>query len=137
MWKLLIFLIICWRRRLRLVRYGTCKSPQKKQSFLIVTDCGDLQIEWHTTFTEYGKNEEAISILGDISYSTGELHTQTTTEPGGDRQSITFTDKRGRTVLTRRQNSGGTLINDTYTTYDDKDRPNYILPPGVISLLTN
>lgn len=59
-------------------------------------------------------------------YADGSLHVLKGTDEDGN-TAYTFTDKRGRTVLTRQVN--GSELLDTYHVYDDFDNPCFVLPP--------
>ena len=87
-------------------------------------------IDWHTTYTTYGVNEvgEVFNHNTNNDYPSQFL-TKTTQVDANDNALITFTDKRGRTVLQRRVDKDGNNAADTYTIYDDKDRPTMVLPP--------
>ncbi len=84
---------------------------------------------WYATTYEYGNNTASIS-AGGVSYSAASLNTTTLTDPEGI-QTISFNDKRGRTILSSTKK--GSNQTDTYTLYDDKDRVKTILPPDVTS----
>lgn len=91
--------------------------------------------EWYTSFTEYGVNTSPVNIPGtSISYPAGALLTSVTIEPDGTAtktgdRTVTFTDKKGRTILSRRENQTGSEQADTYYLYDDKDRVIKVIPP--------
>lgn len=87
--------------------------------------------EWYPTLTTYGKNEQGnIRDHYNLSfYNKGELFTKTITDPNGNR-TTSFTDKNGRTILVRRDSIGSPYQNDTYTSFDPKNRKVLILPPG-------
>ncbi len=85
-----------------------------------------------TVFYEYGINTALDAVAyhqGSIDYGSGELSKQTMIDGNGNRTE-SFTDKRGRVVLSRRTDQNGGGANDTYTLYDDKERPTTIIPPG-------
>lgn len=95
--------------------------------------------DWYTTITQYSKNSSGFTIPGtSVSYGSGELFIQTVIEPDGNEgttstgdKTITFTDKKGRVIRSRREEgSSGSGATDTYYLYDDKDRPVIIIPPG-------
>ena len=77
-------------------------------------------MDFVTTY-EYGANQNEVS-----GYTADELFMQKVISPQG-LISQSFTDKRGRVVMSRQ--SDGTTHADTYTQYDDKDRPIMIIPP--------
>ena len=89
--------------------------------------------DWYATTTTYGANSQSDDVLKQHSSSTeydgSLLYKQTVTDPQGN-QTITFTDKKGRVVLTRRKASGSSTVADTYQYYDDKDRVIEVIPPG-------
>ncbi|PWJ59913.1 YD repeat-containing protein [Dyadobacter jejuensis] len=73
----------------------------------------------------------------NYNFSTGgstpfgdNLLNKTTTTDGNGNKSITFTDKKGRMLLSRKANSGESSKADTYYVYDDKDRLVRVIPPG-------
>ncbi len=83
---------------------------------------------WYPTETQYGNNASPITI-GSQSFSAGELFV-TTIIDGNDHQNITYTDKKGRQLMTTRADENGANGLDTKYIYDDKDRVNTVLPPG-------
>ncbi|PHN01895.1 DUF6443 domain-containing protein [Flavilitoribacter nigricans] len=91
--------------------------------------------DWKTSFMEYGVNTAPISIPGSsITYPAGTLFAETTIDPDAtntktEDRTITFTDKKGRLILSRRQNLAQTEQADTYYIYDDKDRISKVIPP--------
>ncbi|MBK8506124.1 MAG: hypothetical protein IPL46_30360 [Saprospiraceae bacterium] len=80
---------------------------------------------------EYGTNTgtEVYDHVHNQNYGAGKLH-KTVVIDGNGNQTQTFVDIRGRTVLTRRKDGSSAAKEDTYTLYDDKDRPVIVLPPG-------
>lgn len=90
---------------------------------------------WYWTTYEYGSNTTAdnVKINGTSNtYANGLLSKQTMIDPDG-KKSISFTDKIGRSVLSRHTNNAEATSEhlDTYNLYDDKNRVTYVLPPGV------
>lgn len=79
---------------------------------------------WYETTTAYGSNSGEV-----VGYSANELSKTTVTDPNGN-QSIIYKDKRGRLILSRRTDSSGNQPNDTYYTYDNKDRLITVVPPN-------
>ncbi len=78
----------------------------------------------HPVQTLYGTNTSTINgILASNLFKT-------TTIDGDGRQSIVYTDKKGRTVATQQAGPGGTSPLTTEYDYDDKDRQTEIIPPG-------
>ena len=75
----------------------------------------------------YGNND---SLVNGIAIN--QLFKKTIIDPDL-RESITYTDKRGRTVATVAAGSGGTAKLTTNYHYDDKDRVTMIRPPGAIA----
>ncbi len=69
-------------------------------------------------------------------YPANSLYQTTVEDPNGNR-SFTFTDKKGRLVLSRRRNNSGTQESNTYNLYDNKDRPTTIIPPDATISNTN
>jgi RHS repeat-associated protein len=89
---------------------------------------------WYATTYSYGANVASNVKLNHTTstfYAANLLFLTTVTDPNGN-QSATFKDKKGRLVLSRRFNAGGsTTYADTYNLYDNKDRLVKVLPPGV------
>ncbi|MCB9082606.1 MAG: hypothetical protein H6555_12945 [Lewinellaceae bacterium] len=89
----------------------------------------------YATTTAYGANTAALSIPGtSITYAAGSLFETRNTDPDG-RASLTYTDKRGRLVLSRVPS--GSINLDTYYQYDDKDRLIRVIPPGAMATSAN
>ena len=89
---------------------------------------------WYKTFYIYGRNDnnDLVRINGSTSsYPVGTLSKVTVRDPHNNK-TITFVDRKGRTILKRKANYGETALLDTYNVYDNKDRVNYVLPPGAI-----
>ncbi|MEM8523943.1 MAG: DUF6443 domain-containing protein [Bacteroidota bacterium] len=87
--------------------------------------------DWHETTTEYGTND-ASEVTG---YAANQLMKVIVTDPNGNK-SLSFKDKRGRLILSKRTNEfnnqpGGNA--DTYYEYDNKDRLLKVIPPGAAS----
>ncbi len=84
----------------------------------------------YATTTSYGANTSVIAVPGTgISYPVGSLYETKVTDPD-NRVNITYTDKRGRVILSSQTDSNGTSPADTYHQYDDKDRLIRVIPPG-------
>ena len=63
-------------------------------------------------------------------YAANSLRKKTTTDENNN-VTIDFTDKAGRLIMTRQFADG--LANDLYYVYDDYNRLQYVVPPGVVS----
>lgn len=85
----------------------------------------------HPSTTTYGAN--ASTYLGYPAFS---LFKQTEID-GDNKQSISYTDKRGRIISTEQAGPGGVSPLVTSTSYDDKDRIMLIIPPGSTSAVSN
>ncbi|MEO0339881.1 MAG: DUF6443 domain-containing protein, partial [Bacteroidota bacterium] len=83
--------------------------------------------DYEKTF-EYGTNASSFTI-GTITYPAKSLVVNTVVDPNNNK-AITFTDLKGRLLLSRRTDALETVSNDTYHHYDDKDRLTKIVPPG-------
>lgn len=89
---------------------------------------------WYATSYTYSANVSGDNVKingGTSTYATGRLMKTTVTDPNGNKL-ITFTDKRGRKVLSRRTDATDQVSKrlDTYYVYDRKDRLIKVLPPG-------
>lgn len=82
---------------------------------------------WQTTTRSYGTNTGALTSPDGQVYLVNTLMLSTTTDPDSKHTDI-YTDRMGRTVLQRQRDVTNTT--DTWTTYDDKNRPVKIYPPG-------
>ncbi|MBK6496874.1 MAG: RHS repeat-associated core domain-containing protein [Saprospiraceae bacterium] len=82
---------------------------------------------WQTTQTSYGTNTAALTNPEGLVYPASSLMLTTTTDPDGLHTDV-YSDKLGKSVLMRRR--GGSNTTDTWTVYDDKQRPVTIYPPG-------
>lgn len=78
----------------------------------------------HPTSTTYGSNTSMINGI-----MSGKLFKQTIID-GDGKESITYTDTRGRTIATAMAESGGSNALTTLYEYDDKDRPTKVIPPA-------
>ncbi|MDX2190970.1 MAG: RHS repeat-associated core domain-containing protein [Bacteroidota bacterium] len=84
----------------------------------------------HTTTTTYGKNSITFTVPGtSLVYPVNSLNETKIIDPD-NRVTITYTDKKGRVILTRQTNTSGFNPADTYQQYDDKDRLITVVPPG-------
>lgn len=91
---------------------------------------------WFATTTTYGANTSGDAVK-NYNFSTGtsttfgaDLLAKTTVTDGNGNKTITFTDKKGRMLLSRKANSNESSKTDTYYVYDDKDRLVRVIPPG-------
>ncbi|MEO1259045.1 MAG: RHS repeat-associated core domain-containing protein [Bacteroidota bacterium] len=86
--------------------------------------------DWHATTTTFGSNTtNEVKKDGTTSYyNANELSKTTVTDPNGNKTTA-FTDKLGRLILTRKEDSSGGNDTDTYNIYDDKSRITTVLPP--------
>ncbi|GAA4276540.1 DUF6443 domain-containing protein [Aquimarina mytili] len=102
----------------------------------------------HTVKSAYGLNKAAEVLRFDItitngiptvvpngSYGAGELsksivkNENWTPADGHNKTAESFTDKNGRTLLTRSYNNGAAI--DTYNVYDDYGNLTFVIPPKV------
>jgi RHS repeat-associated protein len=95
---------------------------------------------WYASTITYGANIATDNVKKDLGtgtlYSANDLFKTTATDPNGNKM-ITFNDKKGRTILTRKTDNAGTNIADTYNIFDDKDRLMTVVPPGALLSETN
>lgn len=91
---------------------------------------------WAGTITSYGANSAADGVLnynfvnGSSAAFAANVLSKTVMADGNGNKTITFTDKKGRTLLARKANSAENSKTDTYYVYDDKDRLVRVIPPG-------
>ncbi|MEO0337795.1 MAG: DUF6443 domain-containing protein [Bacteroidota bacterium] len=97
-------------------------SPLNRKASVIPPD-------WHATTFDYGSNASVISING-VSYGANTLMVQTTTDPD-NKQAITYTDIRGRQLLSTQKGTGAGEEAKTQYQYDKKDRLLQVTPPDV------
>ena len=87
---------------------------------------------WYPTTYAYGANA-ASEVKSDLAagtwYAAGSLSKTTVTDPD-NKTTITWKDKKGRALLTRKSNTANSTPADTYTLYDDQDRVNQVVPPA-------
>lgn len=81
---------------------------------------------WYWTYHYYGSNSSADDVKKNgttASYDVNALFKKTVKDHNG-RKTIVFTDKKGRTVLSRQTDDAESTSKrlDTYSLYDDKDR---------------
>ena len=88
--------------------------------------------DWYATNSTYGYNTSNINVNG-LSYPVKSLRKVSVTDPEGN-TSVTYTDKRGRTVLSRTEKDNDKI--ETGYVYDEKDRVRSILPPTVNTTLS-
>jgi RHS repeat-associated protein len=93
---------------------------------------------WAATITTYGSNNAGDGVQNinfpngsSAAFAVGSLRKTTVTDGNGNK-SITFKDKKGRIVLSRRANGNESSKSDTYYVYDDKDRLAKVIPPGAV-----
>jgi RHS repeat-associated protein len=91
---------------------------------------------WAASANSYGTNSGGDGVL-NYDFATGSSSTfgdnllsKTTTTDGNGNKSISFTDKKGHMLLSRKANSSEGTRSDTYYVYDDKDRLVRVIPPG-------
>ena len=86
--------------------------------------------DWHPSTFQYGANISTDNVIKDHTttsyYPINELRKHIVID-ANDNQLITFTDKKGRTILSRRADKNGANKVDTYTLYDGKDRVTTVL----------
>lgn len=92
-----------------------------------------LSFELGSINYQYGTN-----VTNEVpAYAAGKLH-KTVEIDGNGNERHTFTDIIGRKILVRqKEKAPGMGQADTYTQYDDKNRPTIILPPAVTSTSNN
>lgn len=74
-------------------------------------------------------------IIWQANYSPNEILVTKTTDEDGN-SSLTFTDPRGLTILTRKTSASGETL-DTYRLYDENNRLRAIIPPGASTTVFN
>jgi RHS repeat-associated protein len=92
---------------------------------------------WATTTTNYGVNTSADGVKnynvtnGTATFGDNLLAKVTLTDGNGTKI-ISFNDKKGRLLLSRKTDGAETATkrSDTYYVYDDKDRLIRVIPPG-------
>jgi RHS repeat-associated protein len=90
---------------------------------------------WYASIFTYGANiaseVQKTFNAGGTFYAANLLHKTTVEDPNGNK-SISYTDKKGRLVLSRRTDNAGNAANtaNTYNFYDNKDRLVRVMPPG-------
>ncbi|MEM9548232.1 MAG: RHS repeat-associated core domain-containing protein [Bacteroidota bacterium] len=88
--------------------------------------------EWYATEFLYqtnAANEVAKLDANGGYYAANSLLKQTVIDPQG-KQTISYTDRKGRQLLNSRLDVNGTQTADTYSIFDDKDRLKTVVPPG-------
>ena len=91
-----------------------------------------LPPSWYKTYYYYGNNDsnDYVRKNGSSSnYAVGSLYKLTVKDPENNK-SITFKDRKGRAILSRRTNDAENSKLDSYNVYDNKDRITHVLPPG-------
>ena len=94
--------------------------------------------DWnYPTIYQYGSNSSSDAVKIDSSSTTynNNLLFKRIVIDGNNNKSISFSDRKGRNILSRRTNNSETasLNYDTYYIYDDKDRQVMVLPPNTNS----
>ncbi len=89
---------------------------------------------WFPTIYTYGANATTDSVYnyqGSALFNSNLLNKAIVEDPNGNK-TITFIDKKGRVLLSRRTNNAGSWNSkaNTYNIYDNKDRLNTVIPPG-------
>jgi Domain of unknown function (DUF6443) len=86
---------------------------------------------WYATTTEFGTNasNEVKINAGSTYYQPNTLYKTTITDPDG-KTSISYKDRKGRTVMVRSSNTVNATPAETYTIYDEQDRVSQVVPPG-------
>lgn len=93
---------------------------------------------WAATTTTYGSNTSGDAVrnynflTGAFTTFAANLLAKVTVTDGNGNKSISFTDKKGRLLLSRKANGAETSKSDTYYAYDDKDRLVRVIPPGAV-----
>ena len=88
--------------------------------------------DWYATTTTYSANAANEVLLNgstSVYYAANLLSKVITTDPTANK-SITYTDKKGRVILSRRSGTSSADVANTYSLYDDKDRLKMVVPPG-------
>lgn len=91
-------------------------------------DSASTPTEWFAATMAYSANQSSDGVVNQVTgqpFPDNSLFKQTVTDPNGN-PSITFTDLKGRLILSRRVDSNF----DTYYIYDNKDRLIEVIPPG-------
>ncbi len=86
---------------------------------------------WYPTTTSYDKNTGTNIIAGE-TYPANTLRITTVTDPN-NHKTLTWSDRKGRTVAVQRIDSSDTYYSTTQYAYDTKDRLTKVLVPGSIS----
>ena len=94
------------------------------------------------TYYYYGKNVKADDVKrlgGNTTYGSNLLYETKIRDGNNNNRTISYKDRLGRTILTRQTDKDETEDSrlDTYTVYDDKSRPTYVLPPGANTINWN
>ena len=96
---------------------------------------------WSATTYSYGTNNstDAVKNLAGSGNYAASLLSKTIVVDGNGNKLITFTDKLGRKVLSRRTNSSDATSArlDTYYLYDGKGRLSKVVPPGATVTSSN
>ena len=95
--------------------------------------------DWYATTTTYGTNlGSEVGYYDGVTaasyYPANRLNKTTVTTPQSSTKNIetvSWTDKKGRVVMSLRKEAGSATVANTYTLYDNKDRVSKVLPPSV------
>lgn len=90
--------------------------------------------DWLSTNYNYSTNFNSLTNPEGLVYPELSLRIYTSTDPDGNSHDV-YKDKLGRVILSR--NRLGTSNTDTWTIYDDKNRPVTIYPPNTSSSTPN
>jgi RHS repeat-associated protein len=87
---------------------------------------------WYATEYTYGSNIASEVLLNHTTptYYDANSLSKTTLKDPDNKQVVTYKDKMGRNLLTKRTNTANTDPANTYNIYDDKDRMVKVIPPG-------
>ena len=89
---------------------------------------------WYATTNTYHTNTTTLTDPEGTTYPAQSLMVNTVTDPD-NKITETYTDKVGRVVLTVRKK--GSDQSNTWTVYDDKNRPVRVYPPGTATSSPN
>ena len=100
-------------------------------------DAGDARLACHRIEVSTSANDTSFVISSEGFYPDGTLKAVSVTDEDG-RETLTFTDRLGREVLSRRVLKEGDDVQylDTYSVYDGLDRLLAVLPPALSARLS-